>query len=278
MTDAIDILVHPKQESLKEGMDLSAAINRIRFDGLAAGVYRRISECIRQALSSAALDIAQLDEVRSCRSVIGTKSPNLVSVFCQILLVGASTLLPGIANHLALQVSPTVPITSTLDPSQVIAVGCALQAYHLAQLPRDLPADVVLDATACKTSAFPIGIVFPGLAQPGHSEIHGIVVPSNIRLPCRRRFQFAVAPGAGRVAFELWEASTEIDISQVQPQSGNAEDESDEDEEEPEEVRTVVHKGHKLLTAVQVPLVAETAEVVIEVIMTAEGELSWRLC
>lgn len=207
------------------------------------------------------------------------KGPNFVSVVFQILLVGASTLLPGIANHLALQVAPTVPITSTLDPSQVIAVGCALQAYHLAQLPRDLPVNVVLNATACKTSISPIGIVFPGLPQAGQSNLHGIVIPSNIRLPCRRRVQFAVAPGAGRVAFELWEASTEIDISQVQPQGGHAEDDSDEDEEEePEEVRTVVHKGQKLLTAVQVPLVADTAEVVIEVIMTAEGELSWRLC
>lgn len=52
------------QESLKEGMDLSASINRIRFDGLASGVYRRIAENIKSALEQAQLDVAQVDEVR----------------------------------------------------------------------------------------------------------------------------------------------------------------------------------------------------------------------
>jgi molecular chaperone DnaK (HSP70) len=63
------------QESLKEGMDLSAAINRIRFDGLAAGVYRRIGEAVKSALAAASLDIAQLDEVsqpRRGKSIYGS--------------------------------------------------------------------------------------------------------------------------------------------------------------------------------------------------------------
>ena len=46
-------------------MDLSASINRIRFDSLASTVFRRIGDNIKAALEKARLDIAQLDEVRS---------------------------------------------------------------------------------------------------------------------------------------------------------------------------------------------------------------------
>lgn len=53
------------QESLKEGMDLSASINRIRFDSLASPVFRRIGDNIKAALEQAQLDVAQVDEVRT---------------------------------------------------------------------------------------------------------------------------------------------------------------------------------------------------------------------
>jgi heat shock protein 1/8 len=55
------------QESLKGGMDLSASINRMRFDSLASAVYRRIGDNIKVALEQARLDIAQVDEVRLYR-------------------------------------------------------------------------------------------------------------------------------------------------------------------------------------------------------------------
>ncbi len=51
-------------ESLKEGMDLSAAINRMRFDGLAAGVYRQVGAKVKSVIEECGLDIAQVDEVR----------------------------------------------------------------------------------------------------------------------------------------------------------------------------------------------------------------------
>jgi heat shock protein 1/8 len=44
-------------------MDLSASINRIRFDGLAAGVYRKIGDAIKATAADAGLDLVQIDEV-----------------------------------------------------------------------------------------------------------------------------------------------------------------------------------------------------------------------
>lgn len=270
------------QESLKEGMDLSASINRIRFDGLASGVYRRIAENIKSALEQAQLDVAQVDEVRYPPMPFPTEFLEFADLDrLQILLAGASTLLPGIANHLSMLVAPTVPVTSALDPSQVIAVGCALQAYHLAQLPDDLPLDKVLSNVNSTTASKPIGIVFPDLSQEGDSSVHSVVIPSGVRLPCRRKVQFAVAPGSSKVALELWEASTTVDVTQIQPpaasDAGDADESDDEQDDELEEVRTVSHTREILLAAGEIVVDGRT-DVVLEVVLKADASVHWKVC
>lgn len=199
----------------------------------------------------------------------------------QILLAGASTLLPGIANHLSMLVAPTVPVTSALDPSQVIAVGCALQAYHLAQLPDDLPLDKVLSNVNSTTASKPIGIVFPDSSQEGDSSVHSVVIPSGVRLPCRRKVQFAVAPGSSKVAVELWEASTTVDVTQIQPpaasDAGDADESDDEQDDELEEVRTVSHTRETLLAAGEIVVDGRT-DVVLEVVLKADASVHWKVC
>lgn len=48
-------------------MDLSASINRIRFDGLAAATYRQVGAVLQKTVEQANLDIAQIDEVSMIR-------------------------------------------------------------------------------------------------------------------------------------------------------------------------------------------------------------------
>ncbi len=45
-------------------MDLSGAINRMRFDGLAGGIYRQVGEKLKSVVKEAGLDLVQIDEVR----------------------------------------------------------------------------------------------------------------------------------------------------------------------------------------------------------------------
>jgi heat shock protein 1/8 len=177
-------------------------------------------------------------------------------------------------------------VTSAINPSQVIAVGCALQAYHLAQLTSELPLDAVLQSTSCKTLASPIGIIFPGLPEDGQdqSDVHGILIPGGVRLPCRRRVQFATMPGVTKVAFELWEVTVGVDVRQVDhsnkdtgSEGGDLDDEDDE-EDEPEEMRNVVHKRGKLLVAAELPVDNGSSQVVLEAMVDLEGQLSWSIC
>lgn len=185
-------------------------------------------------------------------------------------MVGAPTLLPGLSNHLSLLFPPTVPITSALDPSQVIAVGCALQAYHLTQLPKD-SIDPTLQCVGSKTSAAPIGLVFPDQASQD-DQLHALVIPAGIRLPCRRLVEFEVAPGTSKVSFEIWEGKTDISVEQkaVEKTEQDEEEFSDEEEEEPEEIRTVLHRRTQLLAAGEVEVEGKTS-VVLGLTLSEEG-------
>ncbi|WVR04317.1 hypothetical protein IAU60_001317 [Kwoniella sp. DSM 27419] len=245
-------------ESLKDGMDLSSSINRLRFDGLASGVYRQVGSKLTEIVQSAGLDLAQIDEV---------------------LLAGASTLFPGLQQHLSLLVAPTTPVTAAIDPSQVIAVGCALQALHLSTLEDGLKVDDVLslvkDGKADVTSA-PIGIVVPG--QSGE-ELAAVVVESGAPLPVRRRVAIPVT-AAGTVGLELWEGKHEVKVEKVEraPIEKDEDDEDDEEdeEEEDEEIKTAITKKVKALGGVQVDVKGE-GQILLEVIVQRGGGLEVRV-
>jgi heat shock protein 1/8 len=189
----------------------------------------------------------------------------------KVILVGASTLLPGIANNLRMLFPPAVPVTTTLDPSQVIAVGCALQAYHLAQLPEELPIPDILSATASKTVSAPVGIVFPG--QPSEDDLlHAVIIPSGLRLPCRRQVQFEVTPGSTSVAVELWEGKYDVKVEKQEPTPRDPEDEEFSDDEEEEDIRTSICKRTKQLLAIEFPAEGKN-EVTLEVIINEDGSV-----
>nr|XP_018265888.1 hsp71-like protein [Kwoniella dejecticola CBS 10117]OBR88046.1 hsp71-like protein [Kwoniella dejecticola CBS 10117] len=242
-------------ESLKDGYDLSSSINRLRFDGLASGVYRQVGNKLTEVVKEAGLDLAEIDE---------------------ILLAGASTLFTGLQQHLSLLVSPTTPVTSTIDPSEVIAIGCALQALHLENLKDDdLKVEDVLSSTKEKvdvTSA-PIGLVVPGQ----ESDELVVVVDSGAPLPVRRRVAIPVEK-AGSVGLELWEGNHEVKVTKVErPPIEKSEDDDEEDEddeeEEDEEIKTPITKKVKALGGVQVDVKA-AGNLILEVVVQRNGGLN----
>lgn len=247
-------------------MDLSAAINRMRFDGLAAGVYRQVGAKVRSVLEESGLEVVQVDEV---------------------ILAGASTLLPGLASHLSMLFPPTVPITSTIDPSEAIAVGCALQALHLATLPDTLSIDDVIELAPNATTAqvetlsAPIGIALP--KQAG-DELH-LLVPAATPLPCRRRVEIPIEKGTTRVGLEVWEGKAEVKVEKHEKEAkvanGGDDDEDDEDEDdedEDEETRTPIIKKSALLTGIELDGLSHNAKsVVLEIVVEASRNAVLRL-
>ncbi|BEJ04058.1 hypothetical protein CcaverHIS641_0112330 [Cutaneotrichosporon cavernicola] len=236
-------------ESLKDGYDLSTMINRIRFDGLVLSVYSKVGDKLKSVLAEAGLELSQIDE---------------------ILLAGASTLFPGLQQHLTYLVPPTVPVTSACDPSEVIAIGCAIQAQHLTHMDSRVNiADVLaLAANPLPTSAAPIGIALPGAEG---DELAAKIMEVGAPLPARRRVAIPVA-SAGRVAVEVWEGKDEVKVEKMDPPPKDEDDEDEFSDDEPEEVRTGVLRKKMCLGAVEVE-VAEGKQLILEVIVQKNGSV-----
>ena len=237
-------------------MDLSTSVNRMRFDGLAAGVYRQVGSKLTSIVNEAGFDLAQIDEV---------------------LLAGSSTLFPGLQSHLSLLVAPTTPVTATIDPSQAIAIGCALQALHLSKIPEvdGLTVDAVLglskDKDACLAHA--IGFAIPG----AESKEIAKVIEAGAPLPTRRRIAVPVATGTTKVALEVWEGKDDVEVEKVEraPYEKDEDDDEEEEEEEDEEIKTSILTKSTLVGAVQVEL-KSAAFLMVEVIVQKDASISVR--
>lgn len=208
-------------ESLKEGMDFSGSINPIRFDVEIGSIYNKITTAIRSLLESASLDAVQIDEV---------------------LLVGGSTLLPGLTSKLSTIFEESTQIRSDIDPSQVLSRGAAVQAGILASLSPDDPlreafkeGSSILEA---KVTSHPIGIYFPGDPSGGKPTVEKWlpVIASETPLPARRTVSFNVqlpeGEGKKRVGFEIWQVKETVSIEKIKPPV-------EEDEEEDEELEEI---------------------------------------
>lgn len=247
------------QESLKDGMDLSSSINRLRFDGLAAAVYRQVGAKLTSIVNEAGFDLAQIDEV---------------------LLAGSSTLFPGLQQHLSLLVAPTTPVTAAIDPSQAIAIGCALQALHLAKLSdvEGLTIDGVLGLAQPQSGclAQPIGFALPGSDS---QQLAAKIIEAGAPLPTRRRVAVPVEKGTTKVALEVWEGKDEVKVEKVEraPREKDADEEefSDDEEEEDEETKTPITTKTNMLGAVQVEL-KSAAFLMVEIIVQKDASVSVR--
>ncbi|TRM62782.1 Hsp70 protein-domain-containing protein [Schizophyllum amplum] len=222
-------------ESLKDGMDYTGTVNRLRFDMIAKPLYQAVATEVSKLLSEAGVDPVLVDE---------------------IVYVGGTGSLPGLDEHLVLAggfrdsvVTPfslgTVTGGGEGDPTTVLARGCALQAALIAAFEDEDEELRQLFSNSAKlrevqevpaTSAS-VGIVFPDASKKGE-EMDGLwisVIAKETPLPARRLVTFEVeveSDTANKFLFEVAEASVQIEV-EMQKQEP---DEDDEDEEELEDV------------------------------------------
>ena len=232
-------------ESLKDGLDYTGSINRMRFDMVARSVYASVSDATTALLDSAAFDPHHVDE---------------------IVYVGGSTCLPGLDEQLCVQggfredvdtpfARGTVVGGGVGDPTTVLARGCAVQAALIAGIPEDEAHKELRRAYSrggskdneVTATSKTVGILIPGVGVAGaNKELGGIWVPvvhKETALPARRsvRFDVEVSESGKRLAFEVWEVSESIRVEKVVPPK--MEDDEEEEEEEIEVKHRVVKKG-----------------------------------
>lgn len=243
-------------ESLAEGLDFSASINRMRLDMLASPVYQNAVRQVSIALEKAKLEPANVDE---------------------IVLAGGTAKLLGLQDAL-LALFPEdshTKITASIDADQVIARGATLEAQYIAKLgalqtggttPKEhlhvtgLPTKnhVEIPELQANATTHAIGVLIPAPDSWAKSDNETIkasifdgkvfvpIVKESTPLPARRAVRF-LAP-AGKSLLELSEGTFDYHTRVIEPEPLDEEDEDLEDVE-PEKVRTAFYRPTKALAA-----------------------------
>ncbi|KAF9473533.1 actin-like ATPase domain-containing protein [Pholiota conissans] len=217
-------------ESLKDGMDFTGSINRMRFDMLGSPIYASVAAEITALLASAAIDPHDVDEV---------------------VYIGGTGCLPGLDNRLCTEVGLREDVETPFargtivggglgDPTTILARGCATQAALIDSIQEEeLRAAFGRghEAREVKATTKTIGVLFPNSLEE-NKEVGGTWIPvvqKETALPVRRivSFDVEVTEGSKRIAFEVWEVKEGIRVEKVVQSSLPSSD--DEDDEEPEE-------------------------------------------
>ena len=258
-------------ESLKDGLDFTGTINRLRFDMEVRAVYAHVADKVRELVAAAGRDLYDIDEV---------------------VYVGGSASLPGLDEALSAGLAEGVvsPFTAGTvvgggvgDPTTILARGCALQAKLLAGLAdgsdeeREVKAAFARGTrwTGAKATSRTLGLLFPGAGELGGAWV--AVVPRDTPLPCRRAVRFDVEVGEeGKVGFEVWEAKEGIKVTLEKPPKFEGDDDDEEEEEEEDiEIKEKTVEKEAFLTAVSLDAKkAQRTRLEVQLVISENGDLS----
>ena len=228
-------------ESLKDGLDYTGSINRMRFDMVASSVYTAVADSIIALLASAAVDAHEVDE---------------------IVYVGGTTCLPGLDERICLGAGFNEEIETPFsrgtvvgggvgDPTTILARGCAAQAALISSISEDaeLREAFTRDTKANHVRAITrtLGVLLPDpAAEKIDNKPWGLWVPvvqKETALPVRRTVSFDVGltEASKRFALEVYEVKDAIRVEKVQPPKAEVDGDDEEEEEEEEEIE-IKHK------------------------------------
>ncbi|KAG0227997.1 heat shock protein 70 family [Mortierella sp. GBAus27b] len=212
-------------ESVAEGMDYHATINRLRLEIASGKLFTKCNALIEQILEKAKLTAGAIDE---------------------ILLVGGATRMPKFQSKLG-DIFPETPIRTDQESDEVIAIGCAAQASLIAGFEKeDIAASTKENITVTPQTVKPIGVV-------GVNDEFFTIIPNHTPLPAKRIFEFGQgADGQQEVYFALYEG--EQDPAPPKKEKVEKPDLGSDDEEEEEDDVPAKPTYHKTTLLAEVVL------------------------
>lgn len=252
-------------ESLADGLDFSATINRTRFEMVGRKVFEGFNRLVESVVKKAGLDVLDIDEVIMC---------------------GGTSHTPRIANNLRTIFPETTdilaPATSTtaINPSELQVRGAALQASLIQEYEAsDIEQSTHPAVTTVKHISNAIGVVTVGTDG---ADAFTPVMPSETAVPARRTIQIPGPSDGGDVLIRVAEGGTHIKVTKPEPKEKSTgatvqdadEDDSDFDDsdEEEEEKREKVWKIGGQLAEAAVRDVKKGGKV--EVTINVQADLS----
>lgn len=250
-------------ESLAEGFDFSATVNRTRYEMVGRKVFEGFNRMVEGVIKKAGLDVLDVDEVIMC---------------------GGTSHTPRIANNLRTIFPETTqilaPATSAIaiNPSELLARGAALQASLIQEYEA---ADIEQSTHPCVTTvkhiSNAIGVVSTG---PDGEDMFSPIMQAETAVPARRTVHISAPKDGGDVLVKVAEGGTHIKVTKPEPKSkepvengDEGEDDSDLDsDEEEDEKREKVWKIGKQLAEAAVKGVKKGGKV--EVMINVAGDLA----
>ncbi|KIK97915.1 hypothetical protein PAXRUDRAFT_824451 [Paxillus rubicundulus Ve08.2h10] len=251
-------------ESLRDGLDYTGSINRLRFDMEVRSIYDKVYAKVKELAASAEIDLYDIDE---------------------IVYIGGSASLPGLDETLSegfteSVITPfkagTVVGGGTGDPTTILARGCAFQAHLLVSLAQESPEllgsfSKGSDQTSVAATSRTIGLLVP--REDAEGTMGGIWIPLVFKetpLPCRRTstFEVDVSGADATVGFELWEVKEGVKNDHIKLPKF----EDDEGEEAEEEVKEkTLTKEAYLLSLTLSPQYAVGGKTIVQVQAVVSG-------
>ncbi|RYP61814.1 hypothetical protein DL770_009707 [Monosporascus sp. CRB-9-2] len=253
-------------ESLAEGIDFQATINRLRYETIARKVFEGVNRLIEGAIKKAGLDVLDIDEVILSGGTSHTPriAANLRSIFPETTAIQAPSMNP-----------------TAINPSELQARGAALQASLIQEYEADdIEQSTHPVVTTVKHITNAVGVVT--LSDEGEEMFTPIIAPETA-VPARRTVHVAAPKDGGDVLVKVVEGGTHIKVTKPEPKpkENGDKDEKDEDEddsdfddsdEEPEELREKVWKMGDALAEAAIKGVKKGSKV--EVTINIAGDLS----
>ncbi|KAI1246206.1 hypothetical protein MGN70_013103 [Eutypa lata] len=249
-------------ESLADGIDFQATINRLRYETIARKVFEGFNRLVEGVIKKAGLDVLDIDE---------------------LILSGGSSHTPRIAANFRsiFPESTTIQAPSTnpnsINPSELQSRGAALQASLIQEYEADdIDQSTHPVVTTVKHITNAIGVVT--LSDAGEEIFVPIIAPETA-VPARRTVHVPAPKDGGDVLIKIAEGNTHIKVTKPEPKpkENGAEDEDDDDsdfddsDEEPEELREKVWKLGDTLAEASVKGVKKGGKV--EVTINIAGDL-----
>ncbi|KAK8185099.1 heat shock protein-like protein 70 [Phyllosticta capitalensis] len=248
-------------ESLTDGIDFTATVNRSRYELLANKQFASLTRLVTQAVEKAQLDVLDIDEV---------------------ILSGGTSHTPKLARNIQLAFPESTlvlaPATSTaaINPSELAARGAAIQASLIQEF----------DSEDIEQSTHPMVTLTPhtskaiGVLCISENAEHGRFSPlveAETPVPIRKTAVIATPREGGDVLVKICEGLREIKVEKPEPkpkENGADKDEDDSDfddsDDEPEEIRSKVWKAGSPLAEAALKGVAKGSKVEVQLNIGAD--------
>jgi molecular chaperone DnaK (HSP70) len=249
-------------ESLANGIDFTATINRTRYELLANKQIAAFTRLVSHAVEKAELDPLDITEIIVAGGNANT--PKIASAL--------KNAFPETTTVLAPSTSPTA-----INPSELAVRGAAIQASLIQEFElEDIEQSTHPAVTVTPHLSHAVGVLCIS-GEESHAVFHAIV-EAETPLPVRRTATIATPASGGDVLIKLAEGARHIKVTKPEPKpkqeketSDSDDDDSDEDsEEEEEELREKTWKIGNVLSEAALRGLKKGAKVEVQINISAD--------